>query len=119
MTRPEFLNRIDKTIVFRALTRKNVLKILDLQISELRERLVKHGIDLQLTPAAKNYLLEQGYDAANGVRPMRRLIADTLEDHIAHELLDGKYQKGDIIRVSAKNNQLVYQAQSETSEALT
>ncbi len=116
MMRPEFLNRIDKTIVFHALTRKNVLKILDLQIDELRNRLVKHGIDLQLTPAAKNLLLEQGYDATNGVRPMRRLIADTIEDHIAHELLDGKYHKGHIIRISAKNNQLVYNAESEIAE---
>jgi len=117
MMRPEFLNRIDKTIVFRALTRKNVLKILDLQINELRQRLVKHGIDLQLTPAAKNHLLKQGYDATNGVRPMRRLIADTIEDHIAHELLDDKYHKGHIIRVSAKNHQLVYTAETEGSEA--
>lgn len=116
MMRPEFLNRIDKTIVFHALTRKNVLKILDLQINELRDRLVKHGIDLQLTPAAKNLLLEQGYDATNGVRPMRRLIADTIEDHIAHELLDAKYHKGHIIRISAKNNQLVYNAESEITE---
>lgn len=115
MTRPEFLNRIDKVIVFRALTRKNVLKILDLQIDELRDRLVKHGIDLQLTPAAKNHLLEQGYDPTNGVRPMRRLIADTIEDHIAHELLDGKYHRGHIIRVGAKNNQLVYTADSEVA----
>lgn len=119
MMRPEFLNRIDKTIVFRALTRKNVLKILDLQIDELRQRLVKRGIDLQLTPAAKNYLLEQGYDATNGVRPMRRLIADTIEDHVAHELLDDKYHKGHIIRISAKGHQLAYSAETEASEAIT
>jgi len=114
MMRPEFLNRIDKTIVFRALTHKNVLKILDLQINELRERLVKHGIGLQLTLSAKNYLLEKGYDANNGVRPMRRLISDTIEDHIAHELLDSKYQKGHIIKVSTKHGKLDYVAEAET-----
>ncbi len=119
MMRPEFLNRIDKTIVFRALTKKNVLKILDLQIHELRQRLVKHGIDLQLTASAKNFLLEQGYDAANGVRPLRRLIADTIEDHIAHELLDDKYHRGDIIRISAKRNELVYVAEAETTQVST
>lgn len=117
MMRPEFLNRIDKTIVFRALTKKNVLKILDLQINELRQRLVKHGIDLQLTPAAKNLLLEQGYDATNGVRPMRRLISDTVEDQIAHELLSDAYHKGHIIRVGAKNHQLVYSPETETTES--
>lgn len=118
MMRPEFLNRIDKVIVFRALTKKNVLKILDLQIDELRERLLKHGIDIQLSSAAKNHLLEQGYDALNGVRPMRRLIADTLEDHIAHELLDGKYHKGHIVRVGTKEGKLSYAAESEAAEAV-
>lgn len=114
--RPELLNRIDKIIVFRALTKKDVLKILDLQVNELRDRLVKHGIDLQLTPAAKNYLLEQGYDALNGVRPMRRLIADTLEDHIAHELLDDNYHKGHIIRVGTKDGKLSYTPETESAK---
>jgi len=114
MMRPEFLNRIDKTIVFRALTHKNVLKILDLQINELRERLVKHGIGLQLTHSAKNYLLEKGYDANNGVRPMRRLISDTIEDHIAHEILDSRYQRGHIIKISSKYGKLDYVAETET-----
>ncbi len=113
MMRPELLNRIDKIIVFRALTKGNVLRILDLQINELRQRLVKHGIGIQLTPAAKNYLLDQGYDAKNGVRPMRRLIADTIEDNIAHELLDDKYHKGDILRVGVKNDQLSYEVKTE------
>jgi ATP-dependent Clp protease ATP-binding subunit ClpC len=116
--RPEFLNRIDKVIVFRALTRKNVLKILDLQINELRDRLVKHGLDIQLTTAAKNHLLEQGYDAHNGVRPLRRLIADTLEDHISHELLDNKYHKGHIIRIGVKDNKLTYTAETEAAHAV-
>lgn len=118
MMRPELMNRIDKTIVFRALTKKDVLKILDLQINELRKRLIKHGIDIQLTKAAKTQLLAQGYDPLNGVRPMRRLIADTIEDHIAHELLDDKYHKGHIVRVSAKNGTLTYQAETEVSQAI-
>ncbi len=112
--RPELLNRIDKTIVFRALTKKDVLKILDLQLDELRQRLVKHGLSLQVTPAAKQYMLEHGYDAHNGVRPMRRLIADTIEDHLALELLDNSYTRGDIVRVGAKNDELLY---SSTTEA--
>ncbi len=113
MMRPELLNRIDKTIVFRALTKKDVLRILDLQIDELRQRLIKHGIDLQLSRSAKNHLLEEGYDSHNGVRPLRRLIADTIEDHIAHELLDNKYHKGHIIKVNARGGKLVYSAESE------
>ncbi len=113
MMRPELLNRIDKTIVFRALTKKDILSILDLQINELRQRLVKHGIGLQLTASAKEYLLKNGYDAKNGVRPMRRLLQDTLEDHIATELLDSKFQKGDIVKITAKKSDLEYSKVSE------
>jgi ATP-dependent Clp protease ATP-binding subunit ClpC len=111
--RPELLNRIDKTIVFRALTKKDVTKIMELQLDELRQRLVKHGLGLQVTASAKTYLLENGYDAANGVRPMRRLIQDTIEDHIALQLLDEKYQKGSVVRVGAKQKDLAYEVVSE------
>lgn len=111
--RPELLNRIDKTIVFRALTKKDIYKIIDLQIDELRSRLQKQGLGLHLTTTAKQYLLEEGYDAKNGVRPLRRLIQDTLEDHIATELLGEKYQRGSILQVGAKNNRLTYTASGE------
>lgn len=113
MMRPELLNRIDKLIIFRALTKKDVLKILDLQIDELRQRLVRHGIGLDVSPRAKQHLLDNGYDALNGVRPMRRLIQDTIEDHIALELLDNKYRKGDIVQVASKNKSLVYESIQE------
>ncbi|MBI3624096.1 ATP-dependent Clp protease ATP-binding subunit [Candidatus Saccharibacteria bacterium] len=111
--RPELINRIDKMIVFRALTKKDVLKILDLQIDELRGRLIKRGIGIQLTTSSKQHLLDHGYDAQNGVRPMRRLIQDTIEDHVAIGLLEDSYGRGDIIRVSAKTDELVYDVQSE------
>lgn len=101
MMRPELLNRIDKTIVFHALTKKNIRHILDLQLNELRDRLVKHGLGLQVTKAAKEYLLERGYDAKNGVRPLRRLIQETLEDHLALALLEESYKRGDVVKVSA------------------
>lgn len=117
LMRPELLNRIDKTIVFRALTKPDVLKILDLQLDELRQRLQKKGLGLQVTPAAKQYLLDNGYDAHNGVRPMRRLIQDTIEDHIALKMLDEEYQKGHIIQVAAKSSNkgkvLAYSANNE------
>ena len=111
--RPEFLNRIDKVIVFRALTKKDILKIVDLQIDELKTRLQKKGLSLELTPAAKQYLLEHGYDPLNGVRPLRRLIQDTIEDHLAMFLLDDKYNKGEIVQVATKNGELAYAASGE------
>lgn len=108
MMRPELLNRIDKVVVFKALTKQDILKIIDLQIEELKARILRKGLSLQLTTAAKDYLLEHGYDAHNGVRPLRRLIQDTIEDHLALDLLDDKYSRGDIVHVAAKNGELAY-----------
>jgi ATP-dependent Clp protease ATP-binding subunit ClpC len=113
MMRPELLNRVDKIIVFRGLTRKDIYRIIDLQIDELRHRLHKHGLGIQVTPQTKQYLLEHGYDAKNGVRPLRRLIQDTIEDQIAASLLNDEYQKGEIIRVSARNGELAYASSAE------
>jgi len=113
MMRPELLNRIDKTIVFRALTKKDITRILDLQVQELKDRLVKHGLSVKLTAQAKKYMLENGYDPLNGVRPMRRLIQDTLEDYIAAELLQDSYKKGDIIEIGASKNELQYSVTAE------
>jgi ATP-dependent Clp protease ATP-binding subunit ClpC len=111
--RPELLNRIDKTIVFRALTKKDIFRIIDLQVAELSSRLQKQGIGVQLKTSAKQYLLDKGYDAKNGVRPLRRLIQDTLEDHIAVAVLEDKYEKGTIVQVGTKNGELTYTATTE------
>ncbi len=111
--RPEFLNRIDKVVVFHALTKKDIYRIIDLQIDELNKRLQKKGMAVRLTPATKQYLLERGYDPKNGVRPLRRLIQDTVEDHIATELLNESYQKGDIISINARKDELTYSTVSE------
>ena len=113
MMRPELLNRIDKAIVFRALTKKDLFKIIDLQVEELRNRLRGKGLGIQLTSAAKQYLLEHGYDPHNGVRPLRRLIQDTIEDRLALDLLDDKLNRGDIVQVAAKNGELAYATNTE------
>lgn len=111
--RPELLNRIDKVIVFNALTKKEIHRIIDLQVDELRKRLQKHGLGIQVTPSAKQYLLDNGYDAKNGVRPLRRLIQDTIEDHIAGEMLSDNYDKGHIVQVSVKGGALTFSALTE------
>ena len=113
LLRPEMLNRIDKVVVFRALTKIDVKKIIDLQINDLKNRMVKFGIGIILNESGKNYLLKEGYDAKNGVRPLRRLIQDTIEDYISTNLLSSKLSKGDIVVVSAKNNLLEYKIQTE------
>jgi len=111
--RPELLNRIDKIIVFRALTKDNVRDIIDNLLGDLKNRISKQGLGLSLTNAGRNWLLDNGYDAHNGARPMRRLIQDEVEDRLAEGLLDGTYKKGDIIDVSAKGKKLTYTVEKE------
>ncbi len=111
--RPELLNRIDKVVVFRGLTKKDIYRIIDLQIDELRQRLQKQGLGIHVTSQTKQYLLDHGYDAKNGVRPLRRLIQDTIEDQVAESLLSDQYSKGEIIKVSARNGELAYTTVTE------
>jgi ATP-dependent Clp protease ATP-binding subunit ClpC len=113
--RPELLNRLDRIIVFRSLSKKDIFKIIDLQADMLRSRIQKHKLGLVLTVGAKQYLLEHGYDAHNGVRPLRRLIQDTIEDQIALNMLDGQYSAGDIVQVGTKNGELTYRVLSESA----
>lgn len=113
LMRPELLNRIDKVVVFRALTQPDALKILDLQLNELSERLIKHGIGVEVSLKAKKHLLQEGYDALNGVRPMRRLIQDTIEDEVAEGLLEDRYHKGTIVTVDVKSDKLIYGIKQE------
>ncbi|HUD06658.1 MAG TPA: ATP-dependent Clp protease ATP-binding subunit [Candidatus Saccharimonadales bacterium] len=113
LMRPELLNRIDKTIVFRALSKENIYKIIDLQINELKDRLIKHGLTVKLTDKAKQYLLDHGYDPLNGVRPLRRLIQDTIEDQIASSILEDHTPKGSVIQVGATKEELRYSLVNE------
>jgi ATP-dependent Clp protease ATP-binding subunit ClpC len=111
--RPELINRIDEILVFRSLSESEILEILDIQLNDLSKRLVASGLGLNVSLSAKKYLAKEGYDPKNGVRPLRRTIQDTLEDEISRGLLEGRYQKGDFVNVSLKNNQLVYSAKKE------
>jgi ATP-dependent Clp protease ATP-binding subunit ClpC len=106
MMRPELINRFDNIVVFRALTKKEVSRIFDLQIEELRSRLARHGLSVTLSATAKRELVDKGYDPHNGVRPMRRVLQDEVEHLIADGLLANKYKKGDIISVDSKKGML-------------
>lgn len=110
--RPELLNRIDKTIIFRALTTKEAGKVLDLHHSELNRRLEReYAIRAELKPAAKRLLLKKGYNAHDGVRILRRTLQDEVEDHIAEHILKDGYQAGTTIIVDAKKGVLTFQTQ--------
>ncbi|HSX28662.1 MAG TPA: ATP-dependent Clp protease ATP-binding subunit [Candidatus Saccharimonadales bacterium] len=108
LMRPELLNRFDKRLVFRALTRQDARKILDLQLNNLAERLATKGINIKVMPLAKQALLEKGYDSTNGVRPLRRVIEEDLEDALAEGVLANQYAEGSVIRVTHRNGQFQF-----------
>lgn len=113
MMRPELINRMDNIVVFNALTRQDVKTILDIEISKLAQRLAARRVSVRVNAAAKAILLEKGYDAQNGVRPLRRVIQDTIEDEIAAGLLAERYNKGDVIEVAAKKGALDFRLKAE------
>jgi ATP-dependent Clp protease ATP-binding subunit ClpC len=97
--RPEFLNRVDEIIVFEPLTQDELLQIVDLLVAEERSRLEERGLTVELTPAAKAALVEEGYDPAFGARPLRRVIQRRVENALSKKLLGGGYDSGDCVTV--------------------
>ncbi|MDA0735071.1 MAG: ATP-dependent Clp protease ATP-binding subunit [Chloroflexi bacterium] len=94
--RPEFLNRLDATIVFHQLDQPQILSIVDLMMGFVKKELVEKEIDLEITEAAKKYLGEHGFDPVLGARPLRRLIQTEVEDRLSDELLAGRIKAGDV-----------------------
>ncbi|MBM4120850.1 MAG: ATP-dependent chaperone ClpB [Nitrospira sp.] len=105
--RPEFLNRVDETVVFHPLTTQHLTAIVAIQVTQLRERLEERRILLTLTSAATANLATRGYDAVYGARPLKRLIQQELETPIARLLVKGEVKDGDTVTVDTKNEQLV------------
>ncbi|MCI7535585.1 MAG: ATP-dependent Clp protease ATP-binding subunit [Elusimicrobiaceae bacterium] len=96
---PEFINRIDEIVVFHALTKENIAQILDLALEEVDDKLANKELELELTDSAKNYLIERGFDAKYGARPLLRTLQRELEDPLAENILTSRYAPGTVIRV--------------------
>jgi ATP-dependent Clp protease ATP-binding subunit ClpB len=107
--RPEFLNRIDEIVEFKALSREQIGEIVDMQLVRLRARLAERGIELELSDAAKEALGDAGWDPAYGARPLKRAIQRLVENPLALRLLEGDFGDGDTIRVDAQNGDLVFE----------
>ena len=110
--RPEFLNRIDATIVFKTLSQNDIKKILSLQLADLQKRLDEQNIKLRVTATARALLMEKGYDMKQGARPMRRAIQDLVEDPLATGLLDHSVSGGDIVTVTRRGANLALTTES-------
>lgn len=99
--RPEFLNRIDDIIVFNPLQKEHLITIIDIQLQRLMKTIQERGLHIEITAAAKDVLLTEGYDPAYGARPMRRAIQRLIQDPLSLKLLEGIYQTGDTVQVDA------------------
>jgi ATP-dependent Clp protease ATP-binding subunit ClpC len=105
--RPEFLNRIDGTVVFHPLTKEHIRKIVDLMLATVSEQLAEKGVKLEVTDTAKDLLGEKGYDEVFGARPLRRVIQNMIEDKLSEDLLRGKFQSGDTVVVDTEEGEIV------------
>ena len=110
--RPEFLNRIDSTVVFHSLSREHILSIVSLQLKEVEQQLQEKHISLEVTDEAKEFLAEKGYDPNFGARPLRRLIQDVLEDQLSEEILAGRLSEGDVAHVGVEDGEIVVGAKA-------
>lgn len=109
--RPEFLNRVDGTIVFHALSREHIKKIVDLELNKVRERLGEYHFSLHLTDAAREYLAEKGYDPHLGARPLRRVIETEVEDALSEAVLAGRFAKDDVVEIDVQDDEVTFRSE--------
>jgi len=114
--RPEFINRVDDTVVFHPLAREHIRSIVDIQVGYLRKRLAERDIELELDDAARDQLSEAGFDPVYGARPLKRAIQTQLENPLAQAILRGDFGPGDRVLVTAKDGQLMFEKAAVDSE---
>jgi ATP-dependent Clp protease ATP-binding subunit ClpB len=106
--RPEFLNRVDEVIIFHGLSREPIAEIVEIQLRGLRARLAERKIELELTPAAKQWLAAEGYDPVYGARPLKRVIQKRLLDPLALKVLNGEVRDGDHVVADVDGGALTF-----------
>lgn len=116
--KPELLNRFDDIVVFRQLTKKDVIEILELEMSKLKHRLSEKGKKLHLSKSAREFLIEKGFDAALGARPLRRAIEKYVENPLAEEVLRGRLDGTEMVEVVATGNDLKFRQKTATHKSV-
>jgi len=112
--KPEFLNRIDETIIFHSLDKEDMLRIVDIQLNRLNKRLQERNITLHIRQSAKQFLVDTGYNPVFGARPLKRAIQRHLEDPLAMEILEGRYAENDHILVEAESSGITFSRQQKS-----
>jgi ATP-dependent Clp protease ATP-binding subunit ClpB len=114
--KPEFLNRIDDTVIFHRLSKEDIGRIVDLQVHQLVGRVSERGIEIELSDDARTLLGNLGYDPTYGARPLKRVIQKQLVDRLALKILEGEFAEGDVVRVDAADGELVFEKAGTTAE---
>jgi ATP-dependent Clp protease ATP-binding subunit ClpB len=115
--KPEFLNRIDDTVIFTRLSKDQLTEIVEIQVDQLVGRAREHGVEVELTDAAKVLLADLGYDPTYGARPLKRVIQKRLVDKLAIAILEGEFGEGDTVRVAAEDGELVLEKKAKKKTA--
>jgi len=105
--RPEFLNRLDGSVVFQSLHMEHMTQIVDLMLKEVHSNLIEHGVDMEVSDSAKSWLAEKGYDRNFGARPLRRVIQDNIEDKLSDALLSGKIKPATTVVIDLEDDEIV------------
>jgi ATP-dependent Clp protease ATP-binding subunit ClpB len=105
--KPEFINRIDEIVRFKALSREDLATIVEIQLRKLRDRLAERRLSLEVSPAAEEWLANVGYDPDYGARPLRRVLQRNIEDPLALALLEGRYLEGSTVHVDVEGDKIV------------
>ncbi|MFO0793497.1 MAG: ATP-dependent chaperone ClpB [Candidatus Brocadiaceae bacterium] len=113
--RPEFLNRIDETIIFHSLSKDLIKQVADIQLKELQKRLARQNLKLTVTDRVKELLIQEGYDPHFGARPLKRTIQQTLENPLSIEILEGRFPEGTEINADIKNGKVIFTASELTA----
>jgi len=106
--KPEFLNRLDDTVVFRTLTKEEIIEIIDLEMHNVLKRLEEKNIKVKLSPKAKTFLFKKGFDQKYGARPVRRAIEQNIEDPMSEEILKGNIPENCNVTIRVKSGELVF-----------
>jgi len=114
--RPEFLNRLDDLIVFKSLVREDLQTIVDYELKKVFARMIEKGLTLEVTPEAKEFLIDKGYDLEFGARPLRRAIERFVEDPLSEEILRGQFTNKNLIKVSLKEDHLFFEGFTKKAE---
>ncbi len=112
--RPEFLNRVDEKVVFRPLSKEDLISIVDIMIGDINDRLEEKGLNLKINKKAKEFLVDKGYDPKLGARPLRRSIGEYIEDPLSEDVLKGKFGYGSKISIKVEKDKLVFKGTKGT-----